>query len=360
MDGAPVRGFAVPALPRVVWPSLVRWLRLWRDFTPTTRGSIWVLASAVFFTAMATLAKLLGQRLEALEVAFFRTLIGLIVILPFLLRSGAQSFRSRRPLTQLWRGIVGNLGMMCGFYALVHLPLADANAISFARSLFLIPLAMLVLGETVGVRRLTATALGFVGVLIMLRPGGSIEPAALIAVLGAFFVADAIIAVKILTRYDSTVTLLFYSSVIGTIFLALLLLGGSVAAQVWGIEIRALMWTPPTLGEYGLLIAMGVVGVIAHNCFIRGYAIADATVLNPIDYSRLVFSAIAGFFVFGDVPDGWTIVGAALIVATTLYIARREAALAKAAPPIDPEDAGVDALNAPRAGKTGAPQAGSG
>lgn len=277
---------------------------------PNVQGVLWLLASAILFTAMGTLAKLLGGRLHAFQVSFFRALFGLIVVLPFLVRAGMPALKTARPGLQLVRTLTGSTAMLCGFYALVHLPLADAMAISFSRSLFLVVLAIVFLREVVGPRRLIATLVGFAGVLIMLRPTGAVEPAALVAVLGALLVAMAAIFVKILSRTDGTVTLLVYAGLMGCL--------------VTGVP-AAMNWTQPTLNELGLLFAMGAVGAGAHSCFIRGYAVGEATAITPIDYTRLIFAGVAGFLVFGDVPDAITILGALIIVGSSLYITYREA-----------------------------------
>lgn len=284
------------------------------------RGALWLLVASVLFTVMIVLAKFLGNRLDSFQVAFFRALVGLIVILPFLLRAGADGggFRTKVLPVQLSRGVVGSLAMLCGFYAITHLPLADAQSLSFARALFLVPLAALLIGEAVGMRRIVATLVGFCGVVIMLRPTGTVEPAAIVALTGAVFVALAIILVKIASRHDKPVTLMFYTGFVGVFVTAIP---------------AFLAWVPPTWVELALLGLMGATGAAAHNCFIRGYAAGDATAVAPFEYSVLIFAAIGGFFVFGDVPDLWTGVGAAVIVGSSLYIVRREAQLAKEPPP---------------------------
>lgn len=277
---------------------------------PNVQGVLWLLASAILFTAMSALAKVLGDRLHAFQVSFFRALFGLVVVIPFLIRAGMPALKTARPGLQLIRTLTGSTAMLCGFYALVNLPLADAMAISFARSLFLVVLAIVFLREVVGPRRMIATLVGFAGVLIMLRPTGVVEPAALVAVLGALLVAMAAIFVKILSRTDSTITLLVYAGLMGCI--------------VTGIP-AAYNWTAPTLEELAWLFLMGAVGAAAHSCFIRGYAVGEATAITPIDYTRLIFAGIVGFLFFGDVPDAVTIGGALIIVSSSLYITYREA-----------------------------------
>jgi len=294
----------------------------WLTLAPNVRGALWLLLSATCFTFMAVLAKILGERLDSLQLAFFRMFIALLVIVPFLVRAGMQSIKTHYPMLQLARGVVGSTAMMCGFYALVHLPLADALAYNFTKALFVVPLAYFVLSEPAGPRRIGAVLIGFVGVLVMLRPTGVIDPAALVALAGALCVAMATIFVKLVIK-DAPVTLMFYTGVVGTV------VAGIPAAYVW---------ITPTWSELGLLVVMGAFAAGAHNCFIRGYREGEASAIVPFDYSRLVFAGIAGYVIFSDVPDWLTIVGALIIVATTLYIARREAAEAKAQRSADVED----------------------
>ncbi len=283
---------------------------------PNVQGALWLLGSAVLFTAMQAMAKHLGQRLDPFQVALARSFIGLVVIVPFLARAGfgpGGVLTKVLPL-QLLRGIVGTLAMLCGFYAVIYLPLADAQALNFARGLFLVPLAILILKETVGGRRMAAMGVGFLGVVIMLRPTGEIDPVALIALAGAALVAFATVLVKIVSRYDSPVTLMFYTCIVGTVVSA-------VPA--------AFNWVEPTAGEYVLLAVMGATGATAHNCFIRGYAVGETVAIAPFEYSSLIFAAVAGFLIFADLPDGYTIFGAVIIVAASLYIVRREAQAAR-------------------------------
>ncbi|MGF1454669.1 MAG: DMT family transporter [Alphaproteobacteria bacterium] len=283
----------------------------WAGLSPTSQGALWLLASAFLFTVMQVLVKFLGNRLHPLEVAFFRSVLGFVFILPFVLwKSGLAGFHTIRPGLHLVRGIAGSCAMMGNFYAIANLPLADATTISFSRALFVVPLAMLILSEVVGPRRLIATLVGFVGVLIVMRPTGSFEPAALVGLGGAASLALGVTCVKVLSRTDSALSLLLYSAIIGSVLTAIP---------------TFFLWTTPTWSEAVLIVVMGGVGVVAHNCFIRAYSMADATALAPLDYTRILFAAVFGFFLFANVPDIWTITGALIIVASTLYITIREA-----------------------------------
>jgi drug/metabolite transporter (DMT)-like permease len=265
---------------------------------------------------MALTVKLLGARLDSFQIAFFRAFVGLVALLPFVARGGGGVMvRTRRPVMHLARGVLGAGAMFCGYYALTHLPLADAVAISYARPLFLIVLAVLFLNETVRLRRWSATAVGFLGVLVMMRPGGGVELASLLALAGALMIAVVNVLVKKLAATERPVTILFHFGVISTI-------ATLVPALV--------VWRGPTPVELLLLVLVGVLGMSAQACMIRGLRLGEATAVMPFDYVRLLIAGVVGFLVFAEVPDRWTLIGAAVIVAAPLYIALREARLGKA------------------------------
>lgn len=274
------------------------------------QGALWTVLSAVLFSAMMALAKILGERFDSMQLAFFRTLTGLLFVVPLIARAGAAGFRTRRPWLHTARGLAGATATLCGFYALVHLPLADATAITFARALFLVPLAIFLLGERVGIRRLSATGAGFIGMLIMLNPSGDLNAAALVAALGAALVALALTLIKLLARTETTLTLLFYSGIFGVVFTAI------PAADAW---------ITPTWGELALLLTMGAIGAAGQGSMIRAYSTAEATALAPFDYTRLIFAGLIGYFIFGDLPGWRSAAGAAIIAAASLYITYREA-----------------------------------
>lgn len=289
------------------------------------RAALWLLASAIMFTFTGVLVKTLGETLHPFEISLFRGLVALAVILPIFARTGGISagMKTQIPLLQMTRGVVGSLAMFLGFYAIVALPLADAQAISFSRNLFLVPLAAFILAEAVGPRRAIAAAIGFIGVLIMLRPGmeSGGDEAAMILSLGAaaalghaFLVALATVLVNIASRYDGPVTLMFYTNIVSVTLIAIPTI---------------FVWQTPNMTELAMLVAMGVLATASHNCFIRAFAMGEASVIAPVDYSRLIFAALAGWLVFASVPDIYTIIGASIIVASSFYIVRREAGLQK-------------------------------
>jgi drug/metabolite transporter (DMT)-like permease len=294
------------------------------------RAALWLLASATMFTFTGVLVKTLGQTLHPFEISLFRGLVALAVILPIFSRTGGirAGMRTQIPLLQITRGVVGSVAMFLGFYAIVALPLAEAQAISFSRNLFLVPLAAFILSEAVGPRRAIAACVGFVGVLIMLRPNMGAGDAGMLLSLGAaaalghaFLVALATVLVNIASRYDGSVTLMFYTNTVSVTLIAIP---------------TFFVWQTPNMSELMMLVAMGILATASHNCFIRAFALGEASVIAPVDYSRLIFAALAGFVVFSTVPDIYTIIGALIIVASSFYILRREAQSTDARRPPSP------------------------
>lgn len=293
------------------------WRQRWSGLPGSVRGPLLILASCVLLTTMAVIVKALGDHLDSLQLAFFRALFGFLIVLPFVSRAGLRVFRTRRLGGHVGRALAGSLGVVCGFYGLTHLPLADVTAINFTQPLFTVLLAGLLLRELVGPRRRLATAVGFVGVLVMLRPGtGLLETAALVALLGALAAAVVRLMIKQLSATETPLTILLYQGMITSVILALP---------------AALVWQPPSLAETALMMLAAGSASIGHVLMIRGYAVADASALAPFDYARLPIAAAFGFFLFAEVPDRYSLLGALLIAASTLYIARREARLARGA-----------------------------
>jgi len=279
-----------------------------------------MVASALAFTAMTTLIKFLGDDYSASLQTFYRQLAGFIVLLPIIIRRRGAAFATTRPGILIFRSAAGTLGMILSFYAFQKMPLADANALSFTRTLWLVPLAALVVRETVGPLRIGAAVIGFLGVLIMLRPGVGGEFAigwpALAMLASSFLFALTITGMKVMTRDHSPTVLLVWAATLGLV----MALPGAFLAWRW-----------PEPVDLVLLGAMGVLGTVTQGCYIKGMAIGDAAAMAPIDYTRLVFTVIVGMTLFHEIPNAWTVAGAGVVVGATLFITWREAQLAKAA-----------------------------
>ncbi len=283
-----------------------------------------MLASAVGFTAMTTLIKFLGDDYPAALQTFYRQLAGVIVLLPLIARDWRGAFRTTRPGIIIFRSSAGVLALILGFYAYQKLPLADANALSFTRTLWLVPLAAFVLREPIGPLRIGAALVGFLGVLVMLRPGaGGVEawlgwPQAA-ALASSLLFALTITGMKVMTRDHSPFVLLVYAAVLGLVF---------------AIPPALFVWRWPTLPDLGLLTAMGVIGTLTQGAYIKGMQVGEAAAMAPIDYTRLVFAVGAGFLLFHEIPKPATLVGAAIVVASTLFISWREYRQARLAQPV--------------------------
>jgi len=289
--------------------------------SPNLRGALWMLASAVGFTVMTTLIKFLGDDYPAALQTFYRQLAGALVLLPLIARDWRGAFRTTRPGIVIFRSSAGVLALIMSFYAYQKLPLADANALSFTRTLWLVPLAGLVLREPIGPRRIAAALVGFVGVIIMLRPGeGGVEAwlgwPQLCALGAALLFALTITGMKVMTRDHTPFVLLVYAAVLGLVF---------------SIPPALFVWRWPTWPDLGLLAVMGVIGTLTQGAYIKGMEAGEAAVMAPIDYTRLVFAVIVGLLLFHEVPRMATIVGAVIVVCSTLFISWREHQLAKRA-----------------------------
>ncbi len=283
----------------------------WAAQPANLRGAAWQVLSNLCFALMAVGIKVAGDNIESFEIVFFRCLFGLLLTLPFLLKAGRGAFRMHRPELHLLRALTGIGALSCGVYAITHLPLAEALTLGFTKTFFILPLAILVLGETVPRWRWAVTALGFVGVLIILRPDADgVDPAALIALLGAALVAGVVILLRILARSERIPTILFYNGILTTVVSALP---------------AYLVWRMPDGETLILLFAIAVCGVCGQASNIHSYRDGEAAALAPFGYLRLIIAGFLGFILFGEIPDSWTWAGALVIVASTLYIALREA-----------------------------------
>ncbi|HEX6981038.1 MAG TPA: DMT family transporter [Alphaproteobacteria bacterium] len=285
-------------------------------FTASTvpRGIALYLVALFMFACMDALAKYLTRDYHVVQVAWARYVFHAAFLLMLVPRYGLlRPFRSARPGFQLLRASLLMAVTLLFFTAISFIPLADAAAISFVAPLIVTALAFFVLKEHVGVRRWSAICAGFVGLLIVLRPGaGVMHWAAFIALAMATLNACYHLATRMLAGVDSPQTTIFYTGTIGA-------LGFSALAPFF--------WTQPDAFGWGAMIVLGVMGGLGHYLLIHAYNAAPASTLAPYSYSGIVWATVLGFVVFGDFPDLWTIVGATIIVASGIYVFYREAHL---------------------------------
>ena len=282
----------------------------WLALPGNVRGSLWMVLGTLLFSLSAMLIKSVGTNLPTAEIAFLRAAFGFIFIMPFMLKADLQVFRIRNRGAMVGRCVSGSANLFCSFYAVTHLALATAVSLSFTRPLIFIFLAVLFLGEIIRWRRWTATGIGFLGVLIMVRPGTeAFEFAAVVAILGAGFGAANHTFIKILTRTEHQLTVLFYP----TLF-------NAVAMLIPAIYV----WVMPTWQEFVMMFLVAVILAGTQACIFQAYKAGEGTAVSPFQYARLLFAGLIGFFVFGEIPDIWTFAGALVIIGSGFYIARRQ------------------------------------
>lgn len=282
----------------------------WGGMDTPARAAFLVSAGSLTLVVMATLVKYLGARLPSMEILFFRSLIGFFFVLPIFIRNPMEPFRTKRFGMHLVRGATGAAGNACFFWTITHLLLADAMALQFSRPLFMIPLALIFLGEIAGLRRSLITVVGFVGILLYARPfTAGFEPGAFVGAMGAFFGGLVVISIKRLQTTEPTRVIMFYYGFWNAAF--------ALIPAVW-------LWVTPTLPELALLTVIGFLGIAGQTMITHGLSHGEATVLAPLDYSRIVYSAALGYLLFGELPGLWSFAGMALIVASSLYLVLTE------------------------------------
>jgi drug/metabolite transporter (DMT)-like permease len=285
-------------------------LARWNATAGVARAAALVSAGSLTLVVMATLVKYLGSELPAMEILFFRSAIGFLFVLPLFARDPMEPLRTKRPGMHLVRGAVGAVGNACFFWTLTHMLLADAMALQFSRPLFMIPLAMLLLGEVAGLRRTAVTLLGFAGIMLYARPfTAGFDPGAFVGALGALAGGLVVVCIKRLATTEPTRVIMFYYAFWNAVF-----------ALVPAI----FLWVTPSLFQFAILAVIGLLGIGGQAMITHGLTMGEATVLVPLDYSRIVYSAIVGYLLFSEVPGPWSLAGMGLIVAASLYLVLTE------------------------------------
>ncbi len=280
------------------------------------QAAVLMVIAMTCFTIMSATIRHLSSDLSPFEIAFFRNFFGLVALAPWFWQNGLKGLRTRRHGLFALRGLMGPLNMWAWFYALSLMPLGDAMALSFTAPLFATIAAVLFLREAVRGRRWTATAIGFLGTLIIVRPGaGVLEPGALLVLFSAAMIGVSVCIVKVLARTESSGAIVAYMG----IYLAPITLVPALFVWQW-----------PTPAEWAWLALIGGVATVGHLAITRALVTAEASAVAPYDFVRLPIAALIGYFAFGEAPDAWTWVGAAIIFGATLYITHREAQLQRA------------------------------
>ncbi len=296
-----------------------------RLLRPPVEAALLMIFTCACFSGMSAVIRDLSTEISPFQIAFFRNAIGLIFLIPLMWRLGFEI--PRGPVVKAYgiRAAIGICAMWVWYSALSFTPLAEAITLNFTIALWMIPVAILLLGEKVGVRRWGATVVGFCGVLIVMQPGAeTVSLGSLLAVFAALLFAISMALVRLLTRSERPIAIVFYMNLLMTP----LSLGPAIA-----------FWTMPDLTQLGWLIFIGLMANFAHFGMARALSLVEASSVVPLDFTRLPFAAAIGYFAFGEVPDVWIWPGAALIAASAIYIARREAQLQRS-PTTTPSGAG--------------------
>lgn len=284
-----------------------RWLRL----NGNIRGILWLSVGAILFSLTDVVVKTLGRTFHPVELALFRYAIGFALLTPVFMHMGWAQIKTQRPGLHLTRLIIACTAQLGFFVAVIHLKLADATAISFSKPLFTTIVAVFLLSEIVRARRWGATIIGFAGVVMMIRPGTeTMDPIALIAVGAALTMAIANVLIRIMSKTEPPNRILFYYHIGGILIF--------IGPAIW-------MWQTPVGFEWLLLFLIGLLTTLGMICYVRAFSAGEANAVGPIEYVRLIYAGLFGFFLFNEIPDIWTVLGGATIVACSLYIARDEA-----------------------------------
>ncbi len=281
------------------------------------RVALLMLGSTMAFGLMAVAIRYATRYVPTQEVAFFRNAFGLLALLPMLLRPGHAPLKTQQLPRYFVRSAIGLGSMLCAFWALGHLPLAQAVSLSYSTPLFVTIAAVLWLGETVRIRRWAAVVVGFIGVLVIVRPGtAGFTAGSLVAVAAAVLSSLVAIQIKQLTRVDSADTVVLYTYV----FWVPLSLVPALFVWVWPSGM-AWLW----------LLATGVLGTVGQLLWTRALRLGEVSALTPISFLQLPLVTLLGWLLFNESVDRWTLIGAGIILAANAYIAHREAVLSRRA-----------------------------
>ena len=303
-------GQRLAAVSEALFPASGVLRTRWAALPPNLRGILWIMAAGVVLTVMSAMIKGLGTRIPVIEILFVRQLVMSLLLTPRILRDPVAAFATPNPWLHALRVGLSVLAMLAGFTAIVHLPLADAVAVSFSRSFFVTIFAIIILREVVSRHRWVAVVLGFAGVVIMVRPSPEgLDPYAALGLVSAAAVGLIMVIIRKLAQKEKMATVLTYQAVgVGAVFAVPALLA----------------WVPPTPTEWALMVVVGVLSAIGQSFNFHGFRAGEATAVASADYLRLVYATALGVAIFGEWPTINALIGAALIVATTGYAMQAE------------------------------------
>ena len=270
--------------------------------------------AALLFVVMHTIVRGMSGQLHPFEIAFFRAFLGIFVLAPMVMRNHFAGLRTGNFRLHVVRAVLNAGAMLCFFYGLSITPLAQVTALGFTAPLFAAVLAVIFLGEVIRIRRWTAIIIGFAGTLVILRPGfgDAVSIGPLLIIASAAIWSVALMVIKVMTRTDSSVTISIYAS---------LLLSPIVLATA------VPFWEWPTPEQYLRMFVLATCGTLAQTLMNESLRLSDVSVVLPVDFTKLIWAALLGFLVFGEIPEIFTWIGGGMIFASTTYIVIRESRL---------------------------------
>lgn len=278
----------------------------------TLVGIALMLGAMASLPLIDVLAKFLGQQgLPVVQIVWARLFFGAIVTLPLAVRaSGGSALWPANPAYHLLRSSLLILATFTFFLSLKFLPIADALAVFFVQPLVVVVLSALVLGEHVGPRRWAAVVAGFVGTLIIIRPGfAAFNPGTLLALAAGCFLAVYFVLTRRISGQAKAMVTSFQTNLVGTLLLSALM---------------PLVWTTPSPAQWQMMAGLGLIATFGHFLIVRAYDFAEASLLAPLAYTEMIMATLCGWLFFGDFPDQWTFVGVAILITSALYISWRE------------------------------------
>ena len=278
----------------------------WHRLPNVIRSGLLMLFATGVLAGMHTVIRYLSAEMHPFQIAFFRSLFGLLFLLPLLLREGLGTMKTQQVKLNLLRAVTSVSAMLAWFYGISVIELAKATTLSFTNAIFGSLAAVVFLGEQMRLRRWVAVALGFVGVLVVLRPGMiEVNLGSMIILFSAVMWGGGMVIMKLLTRTDSTVGIIVWFTISTTVL--------TFPFALWH-------WTWPSWNDLFWVTVMGLLGSLGHLGAVSGFKLSDATAVLPMDFTRLVWVSLFGFLFFGEIPEIWTWLGAAVIISSTALI----------------------------------------
>jgi len=276
-----------------------------------TQVALLAVGATFFGSFMGACVKLLSDDLHPVIICFYRCLMGLIIITPFIIKNNFQALQTDNMRLQILRALINIISMICWFTAIGMMHLEKATALGFTTPLFTTVLAVIVLGEVIRFHRTAALLLGFIGILIIIRPGYMpFEFGTILMLIASFSFSFVLIFVKKLSATDSSLTIIFYHLLYMTPAFFILSL---------------FYWQSISLNQLIIFSLMGSSGLLSHWCLAQAFKMSDTTFVMPLQFTKLIWASLIGLFIFAEQPDIWTWIGGVIIFISVVYITYREA-----------------------------------